>query len=148
LQAVYTRVWEDVGSDVTTGEAIAPLLATFGVVVGSDGQEILGALLFQDGDAEAGLLTLLDPPLTLPLSQVASDLPGTTFTPLLFSLSLVTGEQGLLTGTTIPLNRPGVAISRGSAAAGAYALVTSATDVFGNLGADLQSVNIVEPITP
>ncbi len=146
LQAVSVNVWEDLGQDVATGEALAPLLAIFGVVH-SGGEEALGALLYQDGDESTGLLAVFDPAITLPLSEVAVDLPGTTFTPVLVSVSISTLQSGVATGTPIALDRPSLALSRAPAAAGVYALLTSVSDVFGNTGLDLQSVVLSSSIS-
>lgn len=147
LQPVYVRVWEDVGSDVATGQSIAPLLATFGLVNTADGTEALGALLFQDGDDTTGLLVIFDPAITLPLGDVAQDLPGTTFTPILFAISISTLEESAQLGLPIALDSPSLPVSRGAASPGAYALLTSLTDVFGNVGVDIQSVLLSTPIS-
>lgn len=146
LQPVFVRVWEDLGNDVATGQAAAPLLATFGVVNTTDGQEVFGALLFQDGDETTGLLAIFEPAITLSLGDVAQDLPGTTFTPLLPSISLSPPAEGVYPGTPIALDTPSLPVSRGAAGPGVYALLTSATDVFGNSGVDLQYAQLSESI--
>jgi hypothetical protein len=142
-QPIYVSLWEDSGSDAST---TPPVLATFGLLGTSDGASALGALLFQDGDEETALLTLLDPPVTLPLAEIARDLPGSTFTPLLVSLDLESEEQSFVSGAAIAIDSATIPISQGSAAAGAYALVTSAYDVFGNIAADVQITDVTTPI--
>ena len=104
--------------------------------------EALGALLFQDGDAQTHLLTLLDPPVTLPLSDVARDLPGTTFTPVYPTVSLTDEQEGSALGSPVPLDADSLPLSRGPAAAGTYALIAGVTDVYGNIGGDAQRVDL------
>ncbi|HMI90674.1 MAG TPA: clostripain-related cysteine peptidase, partial [Polyangiales bacterium] len=142
-QAIYVSLWEDGGSDSSTSP---PVLASFGLLETSDGASALGALLFQDGDEETALLTLLDPPVTLPLAEIVRDLPGSAFTPLLVSLDLATDEQTFVAGATFPIDSATIPISQGPAAAGSYALVTSAYDVFGNIASDLQITDVTTPI--
>lgn len=146
LQPVYVRVWEDLGQDVATGEALAPLLAIFGAIQNGDTQT-LGALLYQDGDTSTGLLAVFDPAISMPLSDVAVDLPGTTFSPILPGVSLSTQQSSLRLGTPIPLNRASLPVSRAPAAAGGYALLTTVTDVFGNSSVDSQFVVLSTPIS-
>jgi hypothetical protein len=146
LQAISVQTWEAVDAESATGMTLPPVLATFGVVTTSDGSEALGALLFQDGDAETHLLTLLDPPVTLLLSDVARDLPGTTFTPIYPTVSLSTAEESTASGSAIALDRASLPLSRGPAAAGTYALIAGVSDVFGNVGGDAQIVNLSQPI--
>jgi hypothetical protein len=142
LQAITVQTWEAVDADSASGMSLPPVLATFGVVTTSDGTEALGALLFQDGDAETHLLTLLDPPVTLPLADVARDLPGTTFTPIYPTISISTEQEGSLGGSPIALDEDSLPLSRGPAGAGTYALIAGVSDVFGNLGGDAQIVEL------
>jgi len=142
LQAITVQTWEAVDADSATGMSLPPVLATFGVVTTSDGTEALGALLFQDGDAETHLLTLLDPPVTLPLGDVARDLPGTTFTPIYPTISISTEQEGSLAGSPIALDVDSLALSRGPAGPGTYALIAGVSDVFGNVGGDAQIVEL------
>jgi hypothetical protein len=146
-QPMFVRVWEDTGLASSTTQG-APLLAAFGLIETSDGTQSLGALLFQDGDASAGLLTTFDPPATLSLDEVARDAPGTTFTPALVSVSLSTQEESLLVGTPIPLDHSSLPITSEPAPSGQYGLITSVTDVFGNASSDIQTANITTPIAP
>jgi hypothetical protein len=148
LQGVFVRVWEDLGQDVTTGETIAPLLATFGNISSPDQPDLFGALLFQDGDQEAGLLALFDPPVTLELSEVASDLPGSTFTPVLPSVSASSQVESLVSGTPIALDSASVTVTQAAAAEGTYALIATITDVFGNSNGDVQIVTLSSSISP
>jgi hypothetical protein len=142
-QAIYVTVWEDAGPE---GGSTGLVLASYGLFETRDGASALGALLFQDGDEETALLTLLDPPVTLPLAEVVRDLPGSTFSPVLISLDLETEEQTLVAGDPIAIDSATIPITQGSAAAGRYALVTSASDVFGNSATDLQVVDVTTPI--
>lgn len=144
-QPIFVRTWENVDSDAA-GMSLPPMLATFGLVDTSDGQQLLGALLFQDGDTETTLLTLLDPPVTLTLADVARDLPGTTFTPVLSTVSLLDESEAAVAGSPIPLDVSGLPLSFVPAAAGTYALLAVVTDVFGNFGGDAQLVEITTPI--
>jgi hypothetical protein len=146
LQAITVQTWEAVDTDSATGMSLPPVLATFGVVTTSDGTEALGALLFQDGDAETHLLTLLDPPVTLPLADVARDLPGTTFRPIYPTVSVSTEQEGSVAGSLIALDRDSLPLSRGPASAGTYALIAGVSDVFGNMGGDAQIVQLAQPI--
>jgi hypothetical protein len=148
LQGVFVRVWEDLGQDVSTGETISPLLASFGSVSSPGQEDMFGALLFQDGDREAGLLALFDPPVTLKLSELASDLPGTTFTPVLPTVSLSTQAQSVALGTPIALDSPSLAVAQAPASEGTYALITTVTDVFGNSNSDAQVVTLSSPLSP
>jgi hypothetical protein len=144
LQAITVTTWEAVDAE-SANMSLPPVLATFGVVTTSDGSEALGALLFQDGDFETSLLTLLDPPVTLPLSDVARDLPGTTFTPIYPVLSLSTLEESSVLGSPIALNVDSLPLSRGPAGAGTFALIATISDVFGNVGGDAQLVEVGTP---
>jgi len=144
LQAITVHTWEAVDAE-SASMSLPPVLATFGLVTTSDGAEALGALLFQDGDPATGLLTLLDPPVTLPLSDVASDLPGTTFTPIYPVLSLSTLEESSVLGSPIALDTDSLPLSRGAAGAGTFALIATITDVFGNVGGDAQLVEVSTP---
>jgi hypothetical protein len=143
LQPIYVSIWED--SAPESGSA-ALVLASFGLVETPDGASAMGALLFQDSDEETALLTLFDPPVTLPLADVARDLPGSTFTPLLIALDLTTEEQSFSPGKPIPLDSATIPITQGPASAGAYALVTTAYYVFGNAATDDQVADVVTPI--
>jgi hypothetical protein len=142
-QPIYVSLWGDSSPDTSTAP---PVLASFGLLETSDGTSALGALLFQDGDEETALLTLLDPPVTLPLAEIARDLPGSTFTPLLVSLDLESEAQSFVEGAAIAIDSATIPISQGPAAAGSYALVTSAYDVFGNSASDLQITDVSTPI--
>jgi hypothetical protein len=146
VQAITVQTWEAVDAESANGASLPPVLATFGVVKTSDGTEALGALLFQDGDAETHLLTLLDPPVTLLLADVARDLPGTTFTPVYPTISLSTSEESTAAGSAISLDGDSLPLSRGAAGAGTYALIAGVSDVFGNLGGDAQIVRLSQPI--
>lgn len=146
LQAITVQTWEAVDAEAANGMSLPPVLATFGVVKTSDGTEALGALLFQDGDADTHLLTLLDPPVTLPLADVARDLPGTTFTPIYPTVSISTSQEGSVAGSAIALDVDSLPLSRGPAGAGTYALIASVSDVFGNVGGDAQVVQLSAPI--
>jgi hypothetical protein len=145
-QPIFVRTWEDLGSDTSTGEAVPSVLASFGMLETSDGTQALSALIFQDGDTDTSVMVLLDPPATLLLSQIATDLPGSTFTPVLASLSTDTQEERLIPGTPIQLNSESLPLSSLPADGGRYALVTSMTDVFGNDNADVQVVDLTAPI--
>lgn len=147
-QPVFVRIWEDAGGAPDASGNTGLLLATFGLIATPDGTETLCALLFQDGDEEAGLLTLFDPPVTIPIADVARDAPGSTFTPVLVSLSLSNGTETALSGAPIPLDQATLPLSAQPAPIGTYALITSITDVFGNAGSDLQVVNVPQSIVP
>jgi hypothetical protein len=144
-QPIFVRTWENVDTDAGS-MSLPPMLATFGLVETTSGEELLGALLFQDGATETSLLTLLDPPVTLQLAEVARDLPGTTFTPVLSTVSLTTEQEGVVAGSPIPLDTASLPIAFVAAGAGTYALLAGVTDVFGNAGGDGQLVEIVTPI--
>lgn len=146
LQAITVQTWEAVDADSASGTSLPPVLATFGVVTTSDGTEALGALLFQDGDADTHLLTLLDPPVTLLLGDVARDLPGTTFAPIYPTISISTEQEGTVAGSPIPLDQDSLSLSRGPAGAGTYALIAGVSDVFGNTGGDAQIVELSSQI--
>jgi hypothetical protein len=146
VQAITVQTWEAVDAESANGASLPPVLATFGVVKTADGTEALGALLFQDGDAETHLLTLLDPPVTLLLADVARDLPGTTFTPVYPTISLSTSEESTVAGSAIELDQESLPLARGPAAAGTYALIAGVSDVFGNLGGDAQLVSLSQSI--
>jgi hypothetical protein len=145
-QPIFVRVWEDVG--LASAQGASPVLATFGAVSTPGSPETLGALLFQDTDAETGVLTLLDPPVTLSLAEVAQNFPGTTFTPIVVSVSVSTSEETLTGGSPIPLDQPSLALSVQPAAAGSYVIMTSVDDVFGNVGFDAQLTNVLTAIEP
>jgi hypothetical protein len=145
-QPIFVRTWEDVGTAADAQAPAAALLATFGQVDTSDGQSALGALLFQDGDANTGLLALFDPAITLSLAEVASDLPGSTFTPILESITISSGVEAAYVGAPIPLSSGSLPLAMSSAPVANYALLTSVSDVFGNVDSDLQLVHITTPI--
>jgi hypothetical protein len=146
-QAVEVVIWEDVGVD-GSGAINAPVLAIYGMLSGPDGDQHLAVLLYQDGDQEVGVMALLDQPVTLLLGEIASDFPGSTFTPIYESASLSDDAQDTLLGEPIRIDRASLRLSRASAAAGNYGLVTLAHDVFGNTGLEAQVVSVLTPIEP
>jgi len=139
-QAVDVGIWEDTGIDPNGAQSLL-LLAIYGVLSAPDGQH-LAALLFEDGSDETNLLALLDMPVALSLAQVVSDFPGSTFTPLYETVAIESGAEGTLLGEPIALDRPGFALSHAPAHAGRYALVTMASDVYGNTGFDVQLTEV------
>jgi hypothetical protein len=144
LQSIMVTTWMDLGASLDDQGQPPPLLATFGLLTDGGGVETLSALLFQDGDAETGLAVLLESSITLLLDEVASDFPGTTFTPLYLAETLSTGEQEVLTGFPIPIDGPTLPLERASAPPGTYGLITTSTDVFGNESTDVQRVDVLE----
>ena len=101
VQAAYRAIWEDAGGD-DEGLA-ASVMASFGIFETAAGEQLLSALLFQDGDTEAGLISFLDQPTTWTLADLATDLPGSTFTPVYVLVSLTTGDESLVSGSQIPI---------------------------------------------
>ena len=121
-------------------------MASFGLFETAEGEQLLSALLFRDGDGEAALISFLDQPVTMTLADIATDLPGSTFTPVYVVLSLLTGEESIAPGSPIPIDAATLQLGSAAANAGQYALVTTVTDVFGNVDSDVKVANLPAPI--
>jgi Clostripain family len=144
LHAIAPVVWEDLGSNFNDGSTRPPLLAVRGFFEPQPGEAYPAVILYEDGASRADTLTLVDPPITFSFSEVRSDYPGSTFTPVFEVIDFAQQTSTYEPSEPIAIDLNWLDVGTNDVLDGEYLLLTEITDVFGNTGSDVQSV-IVQP---
>lgn len=137
----------DVWLDVPSGAQ--PILGITGVIDNGTGQPYWADLLFGAGDAVASLVVVAtgSQPATLSTYELSLALPGATFTPVYWEYGDAP-EPTAVAGSPLSVPPEGFELFSLYLNPGNYYLLTSVTDIWGNVGSEADAVTLTEALGP
>lgn len=136
-------IWLDVAADEQ------PILTIPGLLHGIFGEPLFASLVFGAADESANVVVVAvgDTVNTASTFEIVRAFPAATFTPTYVEYGA--GPEPLLVpGNPMAIPEEGFPLFRTYVTAGSYYLTTALGDIWGNVGAELDAVELVEPLGP
>jgi hypothetical protein len=127
-----------------------PILSIAGVIGDATTDDSYWAyLVFGAGDAVASWAVVVtgDQPTTMSTYEIARALPGATFTPIYWEYSDAP-EPTVLTGDALSVLPEGLPLFPMYVNPGAYFLITSVGDIWGNSSSEVDALTVTEALGP
>ena len=137
----------DLWLDVPTGAQ--PIFSITGIIGNGSAESYLAYLVFGAGDPVANWAVVVSgqQPTTMSISEIATALPGGTFTPIYWEYGEAP-EPAMLTGDPLALSGEGLSLFPVYVNPGNYYLISSVTDIWGNQSSEADPLVLSEALGP